>query len=1011
MNIARASVKRTTVVLFLCVLILVAGLMAYVEMGKLEDPAFTIKTAVVTTQYQGATALEVETEVTSRIEDAIQAMGEIKELRSRSTDGLSIIYVDIKSAYTAKDLPQIWNVLRQKVVDVTPSLPPGASTPIVNNDFGDVFGQYYALVGDGYSMRELWDHADFLKKQLVLLPGVARVNISGDQTEAIYVEFSRTKLSTLGLSPQVIFGVLNQQNTISAVASSNVGSEFLRIDPTGAITDVNDIGDLVLGGSGSNLIRLRDVAEIRRDYLDPTRFILRRDGRPALGIGISSVAGGNVVTMGEAVKKRLQELEELTPVGMELQEIYMQSDAVTAAVNDFIINLIESVVIVVGVLLIFMGLRTGLLIGGVLVLTIAATFTIMNFSGIFLQSVSLAALIIALGSLVDNAIVVSEGILVGVERHQSAEDAASDTVSGTIWALLGGTVIAVLAFAPIGLSPDSTGEYCKSLFQVVGISMLLSWLLAITVTPVLGVMMLKPSGTQSDPYDKPLFKAYRAVLEWCLRNRWLAVITVGVLFVLSLIGFSFVDQSFFPDASGVYYITDLYQPQGTSIDSQSKRTRELEEFLLKQPETKNVTSFIGGGSMRFILTYSTMDPNTAYSQLLVEVKTPKDADALIEKTREFMEESMQDVRGISKLFAKGSSSGPKIEARFYGSDPAVLRDLAAQASAILEADRATDFVRIDWREPVKVLRPQVAKDQMRALGLARPDINQAILTATTGSAVGVYRDGDKLLPILSSVPKNERYQVDRLMSSPIWAPAASKMVPLGTVVTDIATVFEDSIILRRDRSRVITAQADVKLGQNATETFNRIRPLIEAIKLPVGYQLKWGGEHYSQEEAQGGLRGLLIPSVLLMFTITVFLFNGFKQPIIIFLCMPLILIGVTGGLLLMNSSFSFLALLGLLSLVGMLIKNTIVLLEQVASDFASGRDRYETIVESGVSRLRPVSMSALTTVLGMIPLIWDQLFSSMAITIMFGLAVSTVLTLLFVPVLTAIFYKVPSPVK
>ena len=1011
MNIARASVKRTTVVLFLCVLILVAGLMAYVEMGKLEDPAFTIKTAVVTTQYQGATALEVETEVTSRIEDAIQAMGEIKELRSRSTDGLSIIYVDIKSAYTAKDLPQIWNVLRQKVVDVTPSLPPGASTPIVNNDFGDVFGQYYALVGDGYSMRELWDHADFLKKQLVLLPGVARVNISGDQTEAIYVEFSRTKLSTLGLSPQVIFGVLNQQNTISAVASSNVGSEFLRIDPTGAITDVNDIGDLVLGGSGSNLIRLRDVAEIRRDYLDPTRFILRRDGRPALGIGISSVAGGNVVTMGEAVKKRLQELEELTPVGMELQEIYMQSDAVTAAVNDFIINLIESVVIVVGVLLIFMGLRTGLLIGGVLVLTIAATFTIMNFSGIFLQSVSLAALIIALGSLVDNAIVVSEGILVGVERHQSAEDAASDTVSGTIWALLGGTVIAVLAFAPIGLSPDSTGEYCKSLFQVVGISMLLSWLLAITVTPVLGVMMLKPSGTQSDPYDKPLFKAYRAVLEWCLRNRWLAVITVGVLFVLSLIGFSFVDQSFFPDASGVYYITDLYQPQGTSIDSQSKRTRELEEFLLKQPETKNVTSFIGGGSMRFILTYSTMDPNTAYSQLLVEVKTPKDADALIEKTREFMEESMQDVRGISKLFAKGSSSGPKIEARFYGSDPAVLRDLAAQASAILEADRATDFVRIDWREPVKVLRPQVAKDQMRALGLARPDINQAILTATTGSAVGVYRDGDKLLPILSSVPKNERYQVDRLMSSPIWAPAASKMVPLGTVVTDIATVFEDSIILRRDRSRVITAQADVKLGQNATETFNRIRPLIEAIKLPVGSQLKWGGEHYSQEEAQGGLRGLLIPSVLLMFTITVFLFNGFKQPIIIFLCMPLILIGVTGGLLLMNSSFSFLALLGLLSLVGMLIKNTIVLLEQVASDFASGRDRYETIVESGVSRLRPVSMSALTTVLGMIPLIWDQLFSSMAITIMFGLAVSTVLTLLFVPVLTAIFYKVPSPVK
>lgn len=1011
MNIARASIKRKTVILFLCVLAVVAGVMAYVEMGKLEDPSFTIKTAVVTTQYQGATATEVETEVTSRIEDAIQAMGEVKEIRSRSTDGLSIIYVDIKSTYTAEDLPQIWNVLRQKVTDVTPSLPPGASEPIVNNDFGDVFGQFYALVGDGYSMKELWDHADFLKKQLVLLPGVARVSITGDQTEAIYVEFSRTKLSTLGLSPQAIFGVLNKQNTVSAVATSSLGTEFLRIDPTSAITDVNDIGDLVLGGSGANLIRLRDVAEIRRDYLDPPRFLIRRDGRPALGIGISSVAGGNVVTMGELIKKRLAELEEMTPIGMELEEIYMQSDAVTESVNNFIINLIESVVIVIGVLLIFMGLRSGLLIGGVLVLTIAATFTIMNIEGIFLHCVSLAALIIALGSLVDNAIVVTEGILVGVQRRQSAEDAASDTVGGTVWALLGGTIIAVLAFAPIGLSPDSTGEYCKSLFQVVGISMLLSWLLAITVTPVLGTMTLKPSVTHTDPYNQPLFRAYRAVLEWCLRYRWLTIGTVLALFVLSIIGFNFVDKSFFPDAGGVYYITDLYQPQGRSIESQSAHTRELEEFLLKQPETKNVTSFIGGGALRFILTYTTADPNTAYSQLLVEAKTPADADVLIQKTDEFLKESMHDVRGVSKLFAKGSSSGPKIEARFYGDDPAVLRDLAAQACAIMEQDSSIEFVRTDWREPVKVLRPQVAKDQMSALGLTRPDINQAILTATTGYAVGVYRDGDKLLPILSSVPKNERYQIDRLLSSPVWAPAANKMTPLGAVVTDIKTVFDNAIIHRRDRSRVITAQADVRIGQNSTEAFNRVRSKIEAIPLPIGYQLKWGGEYDSQQEAQGGLSKLIVPCILLMFTITVFLFNGFKQPIIIFLCIPLIFIGVTPGLLLMNSSFSFMALLGVLSLVGMLVKNTIVLLEQVASDFASGRDRYETIVESGVSRLRPVSMSALTTVLGMCPLIWDLLFSSMAITIMFGLAVSTVLTLLFVPVLTAVFYSVPSPKK
>lgn len=1009
LDIARASIKRRTVTLFVCALMAVAGVAAYFKLGKLEDPEFTIKTAVVTVSYPGSSAYEVEKEVTSRVEDAVQAMGEVKRIRSRSTPGTAIIYVDIKDMYTAKDLPEIWNVLRQKIYDMQVKMPPGTTT-MINNDFGDVYGQYYALVGDGYSMRELWDYADFLKKQIVLVPGVASVQIIGDQKEAVYVEFQTNKLASLGLSTDAIFSVLNQQNSLSAIGSTLLDRRFVRISPTGSIMSVEDIGELVVGGAGGRLIRLKEVADVRRDEISPPSFLMYNQGRQALGIGIATVSGGNVVTMGEAVKKRLRELEVYRPVGMELDEIYMQSDMVIKAIGDFIVNLLESLAIVVGVLLVFMGMRTGLMIGGVLLLTVAGTFSIMEYSGIYLQVVSLAALIIALGSLVDNAIVVAEGMLVGVERGMDLTDAASQSVEGAKWAMLGGTAIAVLAFAPIGLSPDSTGEFCRSLFQVVGISMMLSWLLAITVTPVFGALMLKPGKKEKDPYDRPLFRWYRAFLEVCLRHRAMTLAVVGVFFALSILAFTKIDQSFFPDSDSAYYTVDLWQPEGSSLESQEAVTLELAKYLSEQPEVKNVTAFIGGGSLRFMLTYSPPDPNTAYSQLLVEVKRNADARPMIQETQRFMHGKMLTVEGICKLFAKGSGMTPKLEARFYGPDPAELRSLAAQAKTIMEADRDHNFVRIDWREPVEVIRPRVMKDQMRILGLTRPQINKAVLMATTGAPVGIYRDGDKLQPILAAVPPNERYQIDRLSSFPVWAPGANAPVPLGTVLSSVGVEYEDHIVMSRNRSRVITVASDIRLGANADAMLKRIGPKIEALPLPVGYSFAWGGEKELQNDAMGGLSGMFLPCLLLMFGIMVFLFNGFKQPLIIFGSLPLILIGIAGGLLAADMSFSFLALLGLLSLVGMLAKNTIVMLDQVASDFASGRDHYEAIVETGVSRLRPVSMSAVTTVLGMVPLIWDVLFSSMAVTIMAGLTVSTILTLVVVPVLTAMAYHVPCPV-
>ena len=1008
MNIARASIRRTAVVLFLCVATAVAGVAAYFQIGKLEDPAFTIKTAVVTVSYPGATAYEVEQEATSRVEDAIQSMGEVKHIRARSTPGLAILYVDIKDRYMSDQLPQIWDVLRQKISDVQMSMPSG-SVIMVNNDYGDVYGQYYALVGDGCTMKELWDYADFLKKQLVLVDEVASVKVQGEQKEGVYVEFSASRLSALGLSPVAVFSVLNEQNNISEIGHATMGDRYVRVSPTSAILSVEDIGDLVIGGQGANLIRLRDVATVRRDYLAPQSFQMFYNGRSALGIGIATVTGGNVVRMGQAVTKRLRELEVYRPIGIELKEIYMQSNQVTKSIQDFIVNLLESLVIVVGVLLVFMGLRSGVIIGAVLLLTVAGTFAVMNQCGIFLQVVSLAALIIALGSLVDNAIVVAEGILVGVERGQAAEDAASDSVDGAKWAMLGGTAIAIMAFAPIGLSADMTGEFCRSLFQVVGISMMLSWVAALTVTPVLGNMLLRPEPEQDqeDPYDRPLFRAYRALLEACLRHRGLTLGATAIAFAVSVLGLMNTPQSFFPDANTAYYTVDLWRTEGTSQASGAESAHALAERLRAMPEVKNVSEFAGEGALRFMLTYSPPEPNTSYAQLLVEVHDVEQTRPVLLETQRLMDEEMPEVDGVCKAFARGSGMRPKIEARFYGSDPVVLRRLARRAREIMEDDPNSNFVRHDWREPVEVVRPLVMKDQMRSLGLTRMQINQAIQMATTGTTVGAFRDGDKTLPIRAALVPEERNRVDRLASVPVWSSAAGVAVPLGTVFSSLDVQFEDGIVMRRDRSRVITVASEVKLGRNADAMLERVRPQIEALDLPMGYELEWGGEKEMSDEAIGGMAVAFGPTLLVMFTIMVFLFNGFRAPLIIFSALPLIVIGMVAGLWTVGMDVSFLAIVGLLSLVGMLAKNSIVLLDQVSADFAAGKDRYAAIVEDAVGRLRPVAMSALTTVLGMIPLTWDRLFGPMAVTIMAGLTVGTVLTLIVIPVATAIVYGVP----
>ena len=1010
MNIGEFCIRKKTVTLVLTLALFIGGIYAYYGLGRLEDPEFTIKDAVVITQYPGATAREVEEEVTDKLETAIQQLGQLKRVRSKSSYGLSFIYVTIKDQYTSKDLPQVWDELRRKVNDVQSSLPPGAGPSIVNDDYGDVFGVFYAVTGDGYTYAEIKDYVDMLRRELLLVKDVAKVSLIGVQTEAVYVEMSRAKLAALGLNPQVIYQTLQQQNLVTTTGQTEVGTEYIRIDPTGALDSIDEIENLLISGGGSSgsTIYLKDVASVSRDYVDPPSTMVRFDGQLAIGLGISTVSGGNVVEMGRAVKKRMKELEAEAPLGMETGVIALQSDTVEKSINNFITNLIEAVAIVIGLLLVFMGLRSGLLIGFTLLLTILATFMVMKFFRIDLQSVSLGALIIALGMLVDNAIVVAEGTLVKIETGVDRIKAASSTVASTLMPLLGATVVGILAFAAIGLSPDSTGEYCRSLFEVVGISLFLSWILAVTVVPVLCVMFMKPKAGQEDPYGGGFYQGYKKLLRFALKRRIPAIVLLAVLLVMAVSGFNFVDKAFFPPNDRPQFTIDLWAPEGTYIKDTSQRLARIESYLAEQENVDSWAAFVGAGALRFILTYSPESNNSAYGQILVSIKDHKTMAETMEACQAFIDDHFPDSLGMVKLFSRGSAGTFKIEARFRGPDHQVLRGLARQAEEIMQDNRRAEFVNTDWRQKVKVLRPIVSESRSRQIGITRPDITNAIEWAFNGLTIGLYREDNKLLPIITRPPEQERKNIDYVNDIQVWSPVTQSMLNLNQIVSDYQTVFQDSIIWRRNRLPTITVMSDPVDG-NANALLASLRPDVEAIELPVGYTLEWGGEYESSQDANNGLMKLLPVSFIMMALVIIMLFNALRQPLIIILCLPLAIIGVTVGLLVMKQPFSFMAMLGFLSLVGMLIKNAIVLLDQIDIEIREGKQPYAAILDSCVSRFRPVLMAALTTILGMFPLLFDSLFAPMAVTIMFGLLFATILTLLVVPILYMLFFRIKEP--
>lgn len=991
----------------------VGGIYALLNIGRLEDPLFTIKSAVIVTQYPGASAQQVEEEVTLPLENALQRLPLLDNVTSISGNGLSQITVNIHTRYLADQLPQIWDELRRRVGDAARQFPPGVQAPLVNDDFGDVYGYFFVIHGKDYTNSELRNYADQLRRDLVLVPGVAKVAVAGVEQEEIRIALSTSKMTAYGMTPQRVADLLSRNNSVANAGTLRVDSESIRFHPTGELQTLDDLANLPILPAGSpQNVHLRDIATLTRGVTDNPANIYFADGEAALAIGISFAPGVNVIDVGDALTARMAPYQQDTPAGISMKVFYNQAHEVKQSVDGFILNFLMALAIVVGTLLLFMGLRSGMVIAASLALNVLGTLLIMFLFNLELQRVSLGALIISLSMLVDNAIVVVEGVKIDHQRGHPLKQAIARMVRRTALPLLGATIIAILAFAPIGLSQDSTGEYCKSLFQVLLISLLLSWVTALTLTPVFINWSEKRRGAAEPeqteltaPYQGIVFRLYRQALGGLLRFRLTSLTVMVALLALSLYGFTLVKQNFFPSSSTPVFFTDLWLPYGTDIHYTADTAAEIARFINQDPEVAATVTTVGQGALRFTLTYDAARQYSNFAQIMVRVKDARQLNALSLKTEEYIQQNFPQVNQRIKRIQFGSASDSAIALRVTGPDPEVLRHIGSQLDAIFLAEGSTFPVRNDWQERSKVIRPVYSALRGQELGIDKRDIDQALRMNFSGDAVGVFRDGSRLMPVMLYQADEERQSVDHIENIQLWSAALQHFVPLSNVISDFRLEWENPLIMRRDRTRVLTVQTDPDPASGLTpaQVVARVQPQIDKLKLPAGYRLEWGGELESSREAQSGLLSSLPVGFLAMFIITVLMFNSLRDAVAIWITVPLALIGVTFGFLITGIPFGFMALIGLLSLSGMLLRNGIVLIEEIRL-FRQETSLQLAIIDAATSRLRPILLTAFTTVLGLLPLLRDVFFQSMAVVIIFGLGFATVLTLLVLPVIYRCFH-------
>ncbi len=1006
-NISELSIKNKSLVWFLLIICIVGGITSFVQLGKKEDSTFVIKSASVICRYPGATPLEVEQLITEPIEREVQSMRNIYKITSDSQFGLSKMIVELDPATPPSEIPQMWDELRRKIMNITPHLPLGASNIIVSDDFGDVYGLYYAIsAGDGYSFSELRDWAQRIKTRVIGVDGVQKITLWGEQQPVVNLYVSLSALANFSIRPESIVSTISRQNSVVSSGNKDAGVMEIKILEDSGYQSLDDIANQLLMATDGKQYRLGDIAQVERGYIDPPTSLMRVDGRRAIGIGIATNGDADVVKTGREVYKVLNQIESSMPLGINLEVLYPEDEIAYEATNTFLLNLLESVAIVIVIIMIAMGLRAGILIGSSLIFSIGGTLLMMQLIGEGLNRTSLAGFIIAMGMLVDNAIVVTDNAQNFMRRGVARRRAVISGADAPKWSLLGATLIAIFSFLPLYLAPSAVAEIVKPLFVVLAISLLISWILAMTQTPMFGDFMLVTSSNSSSQYNTVFYRTFDRFLAFLLRWRWAVVTCVILLFIGSMKIMGSMPQNFFPSLDKPYFRADIILPEGYNIAATESQIAQMERWLSRQPEVKKVSTTAGGSPPRYYLASGSTSLSPSFGNLLVELHSSKYTESMERKFSSYVVDSMPDVWLRSSLFKLSPVPDAAIEFGFIGDNIDTLISLTAQAQRIMWQHSGATNIRNSWGNRIPTWSPQYSQMQGQRIGVSRSDLVSGVTIATSGYGLGVYREGDQFMSILLKDADINNYNLTNMQTLPIFSPSG-RLFSVAQAVSDFK--FENRIgaIKRYNRQRVMKAQCDPDRNVNTKQLYSELLHSIKSsISVPNGYLFKVFGEEESQVESNEALAKNLPLTMLLIFITLLLLFGNYRDPIMILLMIPLIFIGVVAGLAISGKMFNFFALLGVLGLVGMNIKNGVVLVAQINELKSLGKEPYKSVIEATRSRVVPVVVASGTTILGMIPLLFDSLFGAMAATIMGGLFVATILTICVLPVCYSIFYSV-----
>ncbi|HWT17177.1 MAG TPA: efflux RND transporter permease subunit [Patescibacteria group bacterium] len=1013
-NLSEWALRNRPLVLYFAMVLAIAGIWSYMRLGQSEDPPFTFKAMVVRTNWPGATAEETARQVTERIEEKLQELPQLEFVRSYSRPGESNVFVVAKDALPSKDMPDLFYQVRKKINDIRHTLPQGTQGPFINDEFGDTFGNIYALVGDGFDYALLKSYAERVQLQLLRVPDVAKVELIGLQDERIYVEISNAKIATFGLDFGAVIQQLEQQNAVTPGGSFETEQDRIFVRASGAFESVDAIRNITIRGNG-RLFRLGDVAEVRRGFVDPPTARMRFMGKEALGLAVAMKKGGDIVRLGRELDEATASIERDLPLGLEFGRVADQPRAVRNSIDEFVRTLAEAVLIVLAVSFFSLGYRTGLVVALSIPLVLAMTFAAMQFFGIGLHKISLGALVLALGLLVDDAIIAVEMMAVKLEQGYDRVRAAAFAYSSTAFPMLTGTLVTAAGFLPIATAQSGTGEYTRSIFQVVTIALILSWVAAVVFIPYLGYRLLpdgdklKAAHAGHDLYDTTFYRRFRELLEWCLDHRKTVIAATVLAFVASLGLFRFVQQQFFPASTRFELMVDMKLPEGSSLHATERAVTELERFLDQQKGVENYVAYVGTGSPRFYLPLDQQLPQASFAQFVVLADSIESREALRTKLIQLFEDDFTELRGRVTRLENGPPVGFPVQFRVMGEDIPTVRRIAREVAGVMRANADLSNVHLDWEEPSKVIRLNIDQDRARQMGVNSQGLSQFIQSSISGSRITQYREGDEIIDVMLRGPIEERAKLSLLDSLAIPT-ESGKSVPLAQIAT-IEHGLEEGIIWRRNRLPTVTVRGDVYGHVQPPTVTAAVMQDLAKIRagLPPGYLLQIGGTVEDSARGQASVNAGVPLFIVVVLTLLMFQLKSFSRTFLVFLTAPLGMIGVVLFLLLFNTPFGFVAMLGTIALSGMIMRNSVILVDQIEHDIAEGITPWDAVVGSTIRRFRPIVLTALAAVLAMIPLMRSAFFGPMAVAIMGGLIVATALTLLFLPALYAQWFKVRRP--